>query len=164
MKHALARADTYKQIKELEIMDEEFKKKQRIDEEAMMALMVDGVRLKGFTEAELNAPGIRDEQEENKEIPKKQKRIKKEQTSTNKEYNSTGYEELFFKDVKSTARHGKSVYIDTKHHKILSRIVQVIADDRLTIYAYLYNLLEHHFKEFEEQITTSFNEKNKPIL
>ncbi|EKB08422.1 Uncharacterised protein [Myroides odoratus] len=35
-------------------MEGEFKKKQRIDEEAMMALMVDGVRLKGFTESELN--------------------------------------------------------------------------------------------------------------
>ncbi|WP_073144862.1 DUF3408 domain-containing protein [Myroides odoratimimus] len=145
-------------------MDEEFKKKQRIDEEAMMALMVDGLRPNGFTEAELNASGIRDEQEETKEIPKKQKRVKKEQTSSNKEYNSTEYEELFFKDVKSTARHGKSVYIDPEHHKILSRIVQVIADDKLTIYAYLYNLLEHHFNEFEQQITTSFNEKNKPIF
>ncbi len=144
-------------------MEEEFKKKQRIDEEAMMALMVDGLRPNGFTEAELNAPGIRDEQEETKEIPKKQKRVKKEQNST-KEYKVVDYEEFFFKDVKSTARHGKSVYIDPEHHKILSRIVQVIADDKLTIYAYLYNLLEHHFNEFEQQITISFNEKNKPIF
>lgn len=144
-------------------MNEGFKKKPRIDEEAMMALMVDGVRLKGFTEAELNAPGIRDEQEETKEEPKKQKRVKKAPPLT-KEYDITEYEELFFKDVKSIARHGKSVYIDPEHHKILSRIVQVIADDKLTIYAYLYNLLEHHFNEFEQQITKSFNEKNKPIF
>ncbi|WP_233266155.1 DUF3408 domain-containing protein [Myroides fluvii] len=94
---------------------------------------------------------------------KKKRRVKKEQNST-KECDSTNYEEVFFKDVKSTARHGKSVYIDTGHHKVLSRIVQVIAEDKLTIYAYLYNLLEHHFNEFEQQITTSFNEKNKPIF
>lgn len=145
-------------------MKEEFKKKRAIDEDAMMALMVDGLRPNGFTEAELNAPGIRDEEEETMNEPKKQRRVKKEQISTNKEYNSADYEELFFKDVKSTARHGKSVYIDPEHHKILSRIVQVIADDKLTIYAYLYNLLEHHFNEFEQQITTRFNEKNKPIF
>ncbi|MEK6524980.1 DUF3408 domain-containing protein [Myroides odoratimimus] len=144
-------------------MEEEFKKKPRIDEEAMMALMVDGLRPNGFTEAELNAPGIRDEEENTVDEPKKQRRVKKEQNST-KEFESTNYEELFFKDVKSTARHGKSVYIDPEHHKILSRIVQVIAEDKLTIYAYLYNLLEHHFNEFEQQITTSFNEKNKPIF
>ncbi|MHC5201372.1 hypothetical protein ACYSNV_04025 [Myroides sp. LJL119] len=29
------------------------------------------------------------------------------------------------------------MYIDPEHHKILSRIVQVIAEDKLTIYAYL---------------------------
>ncbi|EHO13116.1 hypothetical protein HMPREF9714_00950 [Myroides odoratimimus CCUG 12901] len=144
-------------------MEEEFKKKRVIDEEAMMALMVDGLRPNGFTEAELNAPGIRDEEEDTVDEPKKQRRVKKEQNST-KECDSTNYEELFFKDVKSTARHGKSVYIDPEHHKILSRIVQVIAEDKLTIYAYLYNLLEHHFNEFEQQITTSFNEKNKPIF
>ncbi|MDM1533412.1 DUF3408 domain-containing protein [Myroides marinus] len=144
-------------------MKEEFKKKHRIDEEAMMALMVDGLRPNGFTEAELNAPGIRDEEEETMDEPKKQRRVKKEQTST-KEYKVVDYEELFLKDVKSTACHGKSVYIDPEHHKILSRIIQVIADDKLTIYAYLYNLLEHHFNEFEQQITTRFNEKNKPIF
>lgn len=144
-------------------MNEEFKKKRAIDEEAMMALMVDGLRPNGFTEAELNAPGIRDEEEDTVDEPKKQRRVKKEQNSI-KECDSTNYEELFFKDVKSTARHGKSVYIDPEHHKILSRIVQVIAEDKLTIYAYLYNLLEHHFNEFEQQITTSFNEKNKPIF
>lgn len=103
-------------------MEKEFKKKPRIDEEAMMALMVDGLRPNGFTEAELNAPGIRDEHEETMEEPKKQRRVKKEQNST-KECDSTNYEELFFKDVKSTARHGKSVYIDPVHHKILSRII-----------------------------------------
>ncbi|WP_413512153.1 DUF3408 domain-containing protein [Myroides odoratus] len=144
-------------------MNEEFKNKHRIDEEAMMALMVDGLRPKGFTEAELNALGIRAEEEETVDEPKKQIRVKKEQNST-KKCKSIDYEELFFKDVKSTARHGKSVYIDPEHHKIFSRIVQVIADNKLTIYAYLYNLLEHHFNEFEQQITTSFNDKNKPIF
>lgn len=51
-------------------MEKEFKKKPRIDEEAMMALMVDGLRPNGFTEAELNAPGIRDEHEETMEEAK----------------------------------------------------------------------------------------------
>ncbi len=34
----------------------------------------------------------------------------------------------------------------------------------MTIYAYLDNVLEHHFSEFGDQIRTSFNEKYKPIL
>lgn len=137
-------------------MKEEFKMKRTIDEEEMMALMGDGVRSNGFTDTELNAPSIKEE-------PKKQKRVKKEQVSI-KKYNSTDYEKLFFKDVKSTARHGKSVYINPDHHKKLSRIIQVIGSNNTTIYAYLSNLLDHHFKEFEQQITESFNEKNTPLF
>ena len=144
-------------------MKEEFKMKRTNDEEALMALMVDGIRPNGFTDSELNAPSIKEEQEKTKEEPKKQKRVKKEQVST-KKYNSTDYEELFFKDVKSTARHGKSVYINPDHHKKLSRIIQVIGGNNTTIYAYLSNLLDHHFKEFEQQITESFNEKNTPLF
>ncbi|WP_233266154.1 hypothetical protein [Myroides fluvii] len=58
-------------------MKEEFKKKRAIDEEAMMALMVDGLRPNGFTEAELNAPGIRDEEEDTVDEPKEKKTCKK---------------------------------------------------------------------------------------
>jgi len=74
------------------------------------------------------------------------------------------YERLFFKNAGTTARSGKSVYIRPEFHERLSRIVQVIGEDKLTIYAYLDNLLEHHFLEFGEQITLSFNNKYKPIL
>ncbi|MHC5201371.1 hypothetical protein ACYSNV_04020 [Myroides sp. LJL119] len=58
-------------------MNEEFKKKRAIDEDAMMALMVDGLKPNGFTEAELNATGIRDEEEDTVDGPKKQNRVKK---------------------------------------------------------------------------------------
>jgi hypothetical protein len=74
------------------------------------------------------------------------------------------YEKLFLKNADTTARNGKSVYIRPEFHERLTRIVQVIGEDKLTIYAYLDNLLEYHFQEFADQITTSFNEKYKPIL
>lgn len=125
-----------------------------LDEGALMNLMVDGVRKEGFKIPEEEKPI---------EQPEKEKPAKKER-SRPKGYSPVDYEEIFLKDVKSTARHGKSVYIDPDHHKKLSRIVQVIGDDNITIYAYLYNLLDHHFGEFGEQITTSFNKNNKPIF
>lgn len=134
--------------------DNEKKATSELDEGALMNLMVDGVRKEGFKIPEEEKPI---------EKPEKEKPAKKEH-SRPKGYSPADYEEIFLKDVKSTARHGKSVYIDPDHHKKLSRIVQVIGDDNTTIYAYLYNLLDHHFQEFEEQITTSFNEKNKPIF
>ncbi|WP_217607288.1 DUF3408 domain-containing protein [Chitinophaga sp. GbtcB8] len=74
------------------------------------------------------------------------------------------YEKQFFKNSGTAARNGKSVYIRPEFHERLSRIVQVIGEDKLTIYAYLDNLLEYHFQEFGEDITKSFNNKYKPIL
>jgi hypothetical protein len=74
------------------------------------------------------------------------------------------FETIFLKNTNTTARNGKSVYIRPEFHERLSRIVQVIGEDKITIYAYLDNLLEYHFKEFGEQITESFNDKYKPIL
>ncbi|TCV18658.1 uncharacterized protein DUF3408 [Sphingobacterium alimentarium] len=134
--------------------DKEKKVTPDLDENALMNLMVDGVRKEGF-----NIP----EEEKPIEQSEKEKPVKRERSRT-KGISTAEYEEIFFREVKSTARHGKSVYINPDHHKKLSRIIQVIGDDNITIYAYLSNLLDHHFGEFEQQITESFNEKNKPIF
>lgn len=134
--------------------DKEKKVTPDLDENALMNLMVDGVRKEGF-----NIP----EEEKPIEQSEKEKPVKRERSRT-KGISTAEYEEIFFREVKTTARHGKSVYINPDHHKKLSRIIQVIGDDNITIYGYLSNLLDHHFGEFEQQITASFNEKNKPIF
>ncbi|WP_267740322.1 DUF3408 domain-containing protein [Myroides injenensis] len=46
-------------------------------------------------------------------------------------------------------------------HKKLNWIVQVIGKNKVSVYTYLHNLLEHHFNEFEQQITAYFNDENK---
>lgn len=74
------------------------------------------------------------------------------------------YESIFFKRTDTNARDGKTVYIRPDFHEKLSRIVQVIGEDKISIYGYLDNLLDYHFQDFGEQITKSFNDKYKPIL
>ncbi|MNK22303.1 hypothetical protein D3C87_405770 [compost metagenome] len=74
------------------------------------------------------------------------------------------YLELFFSEAASNARSGKSVYIRPEFHERLTRIVQVIGEDKISIYAYLDNVLALHFREFGQQIIESFNDKYKPIL
>ncbi|QQU05517.1 DUF3408 domain-containing protein [Myroides odoratus] len=46
-----------------------------------------------------------------------------------------------------------------KFLKKLTHIVQAVGENKTSIHAYLYNLLEYHSNEFEQQIITSFNEK-----
>lgn len=82
------------------------------------------------------------------------------QTTMSKE----DYVDTFLKEVSTKAKDGKTIYIQPEFHKKLTRIVQIIGENKVSVYTYLHNLLEHHFNEFEQQITTSFNEKNKPIF
>jgi hypothetical protein len=123
-----------------------------IDEELMMAIMEDGVKKEGMQIPREQAK----EREQEKLVIKERSKIKK--------INETDYEKIFFKRVETNARNGKSVYIRPDFHEKMSRIVQVIGEDKITIYAYLDNLLEYHFQEFGEQITKSYNDKYKPIF
>lgn len=123
-----------------------------IDEELMMAIMEDGVKKEGMQIPREQAK----EPEQEKLVIKERSKIKK--------INETDYEKIFFKRAETNARNGKSVYIRPDFHEKMSRIVQVIGEDKITIYAYLDNLLEYHFQEFGEQITKSYNDKHKPIF
>lgn len=139
-------------------MEKDNKKKATpdINEELMMNLMVDGVKKEG-----LQVPSESSETEV-KEPARKKPAIKEK--STVKRTNGADYESIFFKKAETNARDGKTVYIRPDFHEKMSRIVQVISEDKITIYAYLDNLLDFHFQEFGEQITKSFNDKYKPIL
>lgn len=146
-------------------MEKDNKKKATpdINEELMMNLMVDGVKKEGL-QLPPEPPAEEPEKEEIK--PKElaqEKRAVKEKSRT-KRTNEADYESIFFKKPDTNARDGKTVYIRPDFHEKMSRIVQVIGEDKITIYGYLDNLLDYHFQEFGEQITKSFNDKYKPIL
>lgn len=132
--------------------DERKKVTPEIDEELMMSIMADGVKKEGLKPP----PETTDEPAEEKPVVRERSRPKK--------INDKDYEQLFFRKAETNARNGKTVYIRPDFHEKLTRIVQVIGEDKLSIYAYLDNVLEYHFQEFGEQITGSFNNKYKPIL
>jgi Protein of unknown function (DUF3408) len=126
-----------------------------INEELMMNLMVDGVKKEGLQLPQEELPLAA--------ILKQEKTFYKEKNKVKKVIDHD-YESLFFNKTTTNARHGKTIYIRSDFHEKLTRIVQVIGEDKITVYAYMDNLLKHHFQEFGEQITTSFNNKYKPIL
>jgi hypothetical protein len=63
-----------------------------------------------------------------------------------------------------SGRNGKVVYIRPEYHERLIRIVQLTREDKTTLYSYIDSILEHHFKEFGDDITDYFNERYKPII
>ena len=146
-------------------MEKENKKKHTpdINEELMMSLMVDGVKKEGLQLPTEQTVAALEKEYVQPEKLLLEKPTVKEKTKI-KKTNGTDYESLFFKRTDTNARDGKTVYIRPDFHEKLSRIVQVIGEDKISIYGYLGNLLDYHFQEFGEQITKSFNDKYKPIL
>ena len=146
-------------------MEKENKKKHTpdINEELMMSLMVDGVKREGLQlPTEQTVEALEKEYVQPEKLPLEKPAVKEKIKI--KKTNGTDYESLFFKRTDTNARDGKTVYIRPDFHEKLSRIVQVIGEDKISIYGYLGNLLDYHFQEFGEQITKSFNDKYKPIL
>ncbi len=146
-------------------MEKDNKKKATpdINEELMMNLMVDGVKKEGL-QLPPEPPADEPEKEEIKPKELAQEKTAVKEKSRTKRTNEADYESIFFKKPDTNARDGKTVYIRPDFHEKMSRIVQVIGEDKITIYGYLDNLLDYHFQEFGEQITKSFNDKYKPIL
>ncbi|WP_060873536.1 DUF3408 domain-containing protein [Myroides odoratus] len=143
-------------------MKKEDKKQPHIDEELMMSLMVDGVRKEGIKEPlQLDIEKV-EEQRKTEDISLNKSPVSKQKKQT-KQSVETDYESTFFKKSDTNARDGKTVYIRPEFHEKLTRIIHIIGEDKITIYAYLDNLLDNHFDEFAQQITKSYNEKYKPI-
>lgn len=133
-----------------------------INEELMMNLMVDGVKKEG-----LEIPRTDRTEIENSDIEpiKSVGTITSSTTKKNSRLkNIKSYGEHFLIAHSMAKRGDKSIYIRKEYHERLSRIIQVIAKDEIPLYAYLDNILEHHFELFEEAITLDFNEHFKPLF
>lgn len=123
--------------------------KPAVDEELIMNIMSGN---KSSTVPEAN---------QQKGILKEPKPKEKVRTASSKKVD---YEEIFMVNRFPSGRNGKVVYIRPEYHERLIRIVQLTREEKTTLYSYIDNILEHHFKEFGDDITNYFNERFKPIL
>jgi len=95
------------------------------------------------------------------EDPKESKPKERVRNNTVKK---AGYEEVFLVNRFPSGRSGKVVYIRPEYHERLLRIVQLTREERTTLYSYIDNILEQHFRDYGDDITDYFNEHFKPIL
>lgn len=122
-----------------------------IDEQYLISMMAGGIQNEGLQPNTGPAENI-----ETKQVTKPKAKGKARGTDD--------YEQEFLRNKDGSARAGKVVYVRPEFHERLTRIVQVIGQDKISVFEYMDNLLEHHFREFGDEITQSFNDKYKPIL
>ena len=65
-------------------------------------------------------------------------------------------------DIK--ARSGKLIYIRPEFHEKVSKIIQVIGKNEISIFSYIDNVLMHHFDEFQQEIIKHYRENNTDIF
>lgn len=104
-------------------------------------------------EPEETAQAVTTVQEETSREEPKRKRSK-----------SPDYESLFIQEVGITARTGKSVYIRKEHHEKITKIVQVIAKNQVSLFSYIDNVLTQHFAAYQDEITELYNKNNGSIF
>lgn len=94
----------------------------------------------------------------------KEIKAKPKEKSRNSSSKKADYEETFLVNRFPSGRSGKVVYIRPEYHERLLRIVQLTREEKTTLYSYIDNILEHHFREFGDDITDYFNERFKPVI
>ncbi|WP_018676233.1 DUF3408 domain-containing protein [Riemerella columbina] len=147
------------------------KKRNPINESELMELMAGKKEeLSVAKDSAKTSEPIKDESVSNNEIQDKEpaNMLEPEQKATTstrvKKTDVETYESLFFSSGETSARNGKSVYIRPEFHRRIVQIVQVIGEDKISIYNYLDNLLEDHFNRYEKEIKKAFKDKYKPIF
>jgi len=128
--------------------DKKNREENSIDEDYLMSIMAGSSNKEAANTKQL----ISDETH----LPKPKNKAKKS--------NDIKYVEQFLTHHTMNKRGDKSIYIRPEYHERLSRIIQIVADDHIPLYAYLDNILAHHFEIFEKEITEDFNNKYRPIF
>lgn len=90
--------------------------------------------------------------------------MKKKQKNPYNQSRRELYEYLFLNNRFPLGQKGKVVYIRPEFHERLLRIVQLTKEEKITLYSYLDNVLDLHFKEYGLDITDFHNQRYKPIL
>ena len=79
---------------------------------------------------------------------------------TNKEQH---YKSSFFKEADIPARMGKTIYLRAEYHERIQRILRIIGKDKVSLFSYVDNVLEEHFKNYENDIRKLYD-RNSSIF
>lgn len=98
-------------------------------------------------------------------IPVKEKETPREETRRRKpKAEPQDYVTLFLHEAAITARSGKTVYICQEHHDRIANILHVIGKKEVSLFSYIYNVLEQHFATYQDEITELYEGNIKKIF
>jgi hypothetical protein len=93
------------------------------------------------------------EQMKEKEVPREEPKRRRGKAQTDPQ----DYLSLFLHEASITARSGKTVYICQEHHDRITKILQVIGKNEVSLFSYIYNVLEHHFSIYQDDMNDLYD-------
>lgn len=105
-------------------------------------------------------PAVKPEPVKEKEMPREENKRRRGKAQPEPE----DFKDLFLKEAMMKTRSGKVVYICKEHHDRISKILHVIGKNEVSLFSYLYNVLEHHFNTFQEDITEMYDNNYERIF
>ena len=58
---------------------------------------------------------------------------------------------------------GKTIYLRAEYHERIQRILRIIGKDKVSLFSYVDNVLEEHFKNYENEIRKLYD-RNSSIF
>ena len=129
-----------------------------IDEELLMRMMA------GETEklqSNGDAPEAEEtgQEEEEQETEKRETAVPAEKVpdgTRRKAKQAADYDTTFLKGMDIPARYGKPVYVRREYHERIAKISMMLTGGKVSLSAYIDNVLAQHFEQYREEIEAAY--------
>ena len=137
-----------------------------IDEELLMRMMA------GETEKPQgngDAPGTEEPEQETEKgetaVPANNVAIEKAPDSKRrKAKQAADYDTTFLKGMDIPARYGKPVYVRREYHERIAKISMMLTGGKVSLSAYIDNVLAQHFEQYREEIEAAYAGKMEKLF
>lgn len=137
-----------------------------IDEELLMRMMA------GETEKPQgngDAPGTEEPEQETEKgetaVPANNVAIEKAPDGKRRKAKQTAdYDTTFLKGMDIPARYGKPVYVRREYHERIAKISMMLTGGKVSLSAYIDNVLAQHFEQYREEIEAAYAGKMEKLF
>ena len=74
------------------------------------------------------------------------------------------YETTFLKGMDVPARYGKPVYVRREYHERIAKISMILTGGKVSLSAYIDNVLAEHFEQYREEIEAAYAGKMEKLF
>ncbi|MDC2661297.1 DUF3408 domain-containing protein [Bacteroides ovatus] len=137
-----------------------------IDEELLMRMMA------GETEKEKPEVNNSTQETEEQETGKRETAVPVEKVQDGKAQDgkrrkgkqAADYDTTFLKGMDIPARYGKPVYVRREYHERIAKISMMLTGGKVSLSAYIDNVLAQHFDQYREEIEAAYAGKMEKLF